>query len=116
MAALDLSNPTQLPIIASTTTPGTTNLVRLVLLPTNGIYQVIVHNRDKSSKDLRLSTLQSLTDDGAAPASNYLTVDNQWTFSVGANRTTGLAPITKLALFSTGSTGVNVEILINEIR
>jgi hypothetical protein len=116
MAALDLSAPSTLPLVATTATPGTANLVRLVTLPTSGQYQVIIHNRDKASKDLRLSTDQTLTDGGAAPSTGYITIDNQWTFSVGANRTTGIAPITKLALFSTGSTAVNIEILLNEIR
>lgn len=116
MAALDLSAPPTLPLVATTATPGTTNLVRLVTLPSAGIYQLIIHNRDKASKDLRLSTDQSLTDGGAAPAANYITIDNQWTFTVGDNRTTGRTAITKLALFSTGSTAVNIEILMNEVR
>lgn len=116
MAALDLSAPTTLPLVASTLTPGTANLVRIVTLPSSGQYRLVIHNRDKTSKDLRLSTDQSLTDGGAAPAGNYITIDNQWTFTAGDNRTTGLAPITKLALFSTGSTLVNIEILIDELR
>lgn len=116
MAALDLSAPPTLPLVATTLTPGTANLVRLVTLPTSGQYRLIIHNRDKTSKDLRLSTDQSLTDGGAAPAGNYITIDNQWTFTVGDNRTTGRTAITKLALFSTGSTLVNIEILIDELR
>ena len=116
MAALDLSAPTTLPLVAATLTPGTANLVRLVTLPSSGQYRLTIHNRDKTSKDLRLSTDQSLTDGGAAPAANYITIDNQWTFTAGDNRTTGLAPVTKLALFSTGSTLVNIEILIDELR
>jgi hypothetical protein len=116
MAALDLSAPSTLPLVAWTATPGTAGQVRLITLPTSGQYQIIVHNRDKASKDLRLSTDQTLTDGGAAPANQFITIDNQWTFSVGANRTTGITPITKLALFSVSSTAVNIEILINEIR
>lgn len=116
MAALDLSAPSTLPLVAWTATPGTAGLVRLITLPSSGQYQVIVHNRDKTSKDLRLSTDQTLTDGGAAPANQYITIDNQWTFSVGENRTTGRPAITKLALFSVSSTAVNIEILINEIR
>lgn len=116
MAALDLSAPTTLPLVATTVTPGTANLVRIVTLPSSGQYRLIIHNRDKTSKDLRLSTDQSLTDGGAAPAANYITIDNQWTFMTGDNRTTGITQITKLALFSTGSTAVNIEILIDELR
>jgi hypothetical protein len=116
MPALDLSAPSTLPLVAWTATPGTANLVRLVTLPTSGQYQVIVHNRDKSSKGLYLSTDQTLTDGGAAPANTYITIDDQWTFTVGDNRTTGRASITKLGLFSISHTAVNIEILINEIR
>jgi hypothetical protein len=116
MAALDLSAPSTLPLVAWTATPGTANLVRLITLPTSGQYQVIVHNRDKASKGLYLSTDQTLTDGGAAPANTYITIDNQWTFTVGDNRTTGRAPITKLGVFSISHTAVNIEILINEIR
>lgn len=116
MAALDLSAPSTLPLVAWTTTPGTAGQVRLITLPTSGQYQVIVHNRDNATKGLYLSTDQTLTDGGAAPANVYFTIDNQRTFTVGANRTTGTAPITKLGLFSISHTTVNIEILINEVR
>lgn len=116
MAAYDLSSPPTLPLAGSTTTPGTAGLVKLINLPTSGQYRVILHNRDKASKDLRLSTDQTLTDGGAAPAGNFITIDNQWTFTVGDNRTTGKPAITKLALFSVGSTSVNIEILLDELR
>ena len=116
MAALDLSAPPTLPLVAWTTTPGTAGQVRLITLPTSGQYQVIVHNRDNASKGLYMSTDQTLTDGGAAPANTYFTIDNQRTFTVGDNPATGRAPITKLALFSISHTTVNIEILINEIR
>jgi hypothetical protein len=116
MAALDLSAPSTLPIISHTATPGTAGLVRLITLPSSGQYQVIVHNRDKASKGLLLSTDQTLTDGGTAPATVYFTIDEQLTFTAGANRATGLPTITKLGLFSISHTAVNIEILINEIR
>jgi hypothetical protein len=116
MAALDLSALNHYPYVAWTATPGTAGQVRLITLPSSGQYQLIVHNRDKASKDLRLSMDQTLTDGGAAPASQFITIDNQWTFTTGDNRTTGLHSITKLALFSVSSTAVNIEILINEVR
>lgn len=116
MAALDLTNPSQLPYIAWTATPGTANLVRLINLPTTGQFAVTLHNRDKASKDLRVSTDQTLTDGGAAPASQFMTIDSPITFVIGQNRITGKTEITKLALFSTGSTAVNIEIMINEAR
>ncbi len=113
MPAYDLSSITQLPFAGSTTTPGTSGLVRLVNLPTSGDFQVTIHNRDKATKDLRLSTDQTLTDGGAAP-STYFTVNDPFTFYVTACRKTGLARITKLGVFSTGSTAVNAEIYISE--
>ena len=117
MAALDLSNPSTLPLIASTATPGTAGQVRLITLPSTGQYQVSIHNRDSASKDLFISTDQTLTDGGAAPASTFISVQNHiWTFTVGDNRSTGRPKITKLALFSITHTAVNSEILINEIR
>ena len=117
MAALDLSSPTTLPLVAWTTTPGTAGQVRLITLPSSGEYQVTIHNRDNATKDLFISTDQTLTDGGAAPASTFISVQNHiWTFTVGDNRSTGRPKITKLALFSITHTAVNSEILINEIR
>ena len=113
MPAYDLSAITQLPFVGSTTTPGTSSLVRLVNLPASGDYQVTVHNRDKASKDLRLSTDQTLTDGGAAP-STYFTINDPFTFFVTSCRKTGKDRITKLGLFSTASTAVNAEIVISE--
>ena len=115
MAALDLSAPSTLPLVAWTVTPGTAGQVRLITLPTSGQYRVYVHNRDNSTKGLFLSTDQTLTDGGSAPADSYLSIQNHiWEFTVGENRTTGIAPITKLGLFSISHTAVNIEILIEE--
>jgi len=116
LAALDLSAPSTLPLVAWTATPGTANLVRLVTLPTSGQYQVIVHNRDRASKNLCLSTDQTLTDGGAAPANVFLSIDDHYMFTIGQNRASGIAPLTQLAFFSTTATAVNIEIMINEIR
>ena len=117
MAALDLSAPSTLPLIAWTATPGTAGLVRLITLPATGQYQVSIHNRDNATKALFISTDQTLTDGGAAPANTYISVQNHiWTFTFGDNRSTGLPKITKLGLFSIAHTAVNIEILLNEIR
>ena len=117
MAALDLSAPSTLPLVAWTTTPGTAGQVRLITLPTSGQYRVYVHNRDNATKALFLSTDQTLTDGGSAPANSYLSIQNHiWEFTVGKNRTTGLPTIANLALFSIAHTSVNIEILIDEIR
>ena len=117
MAALDLSSPTTLPLVAWTTTPGTAGQVRLITLPTSGQYQVTIHNRDNATKDLFISTDQTLTDGGAAPANTFISVQNHiWTFTVGDNPSTGRPKITNLALFSITHTSVNIEIIINEAR
>ena len=117
MAALDLSSPTTLPLVARAATPSTAGQVRLITLPTSGQYRVYIHNRDSASKALFLSTDQTLTDGGAAPANDYLSIQNQiWEFSVGDNRATGRPGIEKLALVSIADSSVNIEILINEIR
>lgn len=117
MAALDLSSPTTLPLVAWTTTPGTAGQVRLITLPTSGQYRVYIHNRDNTTKALFLSTDQTLTDGGAAPANDYLSIQNHiWQFTVGDNRTTGRPRIANLALFSIAHSAVNIEIIIDEIR
>ena len=113
MPAYDLSSISQLPFAGSTATPGTSGLVRLVNLPTSGQFVVTVHNRDKSTKDLRISFDQTLTDGGAAP-STYFTVNDPLTFRVVASTKNGFARITKFGFFSTASTAVNAEVLITE--
>lgn len=69
MAALDLSGITQYPYVSSTTTPGTSNLCRIILLPQNVSLQITLNNRDNATKGLAFSFDQTLTDGGAAPAS-----------------------------------------------
>ena len=113
MPAYDLSSLAQLPFTGSTATPGTSGLVRLVNLPTSGQFVVTVHNRDKATKDLRISFDQTLTDGGAAP-STYFTVNDPLTFRVVASTKNGFARITKFGFFSTASTAVNAEVLISE--
>ena len=113
MPAYDLSSISQLPFAGSTATPGSSGLVRLVNLPTSGQFVVTVHNRDKATKDLRISFDQTLTDGGAAP-STYFTVNDPLTFRVVASTKNGFARITKFGFFSTASTAVNAEVLITE--
>lgn len=113
MAALDLSAITQLPYVAWTATPGTANLCREIILPNKPI-KVTLNNRDKASKGLVFSTDQTLTDGGAAPANQYMTVDGQTIILHGENRLTGMPTITKLFVFSPAHTAVNCEILLQE--
>jgi hypothetical protein len=113
MAALDLTAVTQLPYVAWTATPGTANLCRVVLLPSFPV-KMTIHNRDKASKDLVMSTDQTLTDGGAAPANTYFTVDGQTLILHGENRITGKQGVTQLTFFSPSHTAVNLEILLEE--
>lgn len=113
MAALDLSAITQLPYVAWTATPGTANLCREIILPTVPV-KLTINNRDKASKDLVISTVQTLTDGGAAPANVYFTINTHTILLHGVNRLTGVPGITKLFAFSPSHTAVNLEILIEE--
>ncbi len=113
MAALDLSAITQLPYVAWTATPGTANLCREIILP-NFPCKLTIHNRDKATKDLALTTDQTLTDGGAAPASQFFTLTNHTFLFPGENRITGKLGITKLFVFSPTHTNLNCEIIIEE--
>lgn len=113
MAALDLSTITQLPFVSSGVSSTSTNKCRIILLPTTGRYRVTVHNIDKATKDLRLSTDQTLVDEGAAPAT-ACKVDDPRVFLCGSNRESGFARITQLAIFSTAHTSINFDVCIEE--
>lgn len=113
MPALDLTTVTQFPFVSSTTTPGTANLCRIILLPDAASLKITVHNRDKSSKQLAFSFDQTLTDGGAAPAT-YFSVDDPCCIKVGPNRRTGFAKITQVAVFSPAHTAVGAEIMLEE--
>lgn len=113
MPALDLTTVAQLPYVAWTATPSTSNLCRVVLLPNMPI-KLTIKNRDKATKDLVFSTDQTLTDGGAAPANVYFGVDGQTLLLHGENRLTGRAGITQLTFFSPSHTTVNLELLLEE--
>lgn len=113
MPALDLTAVSQLPYVAWTGTPGTSNLCRVVLLPSFPV-KITIHNRDKATKDLVLSTDQTLTDGGAAPANQYFTITEQTLILHGENRITGKQGVTQLVFFSPSHTNVNIELLLEE--
>lgn len=113
MPALDLSGVTQFPYTSSTTTPNTSNLCRIVLLPDGVPLKLTIHNREKATKGLAMSFDQSLTDGGAAPAT-YFTVDDPHFIRCGTNRRSGFASVTQVALFSPSHTAVECEILLEE--
>jgi len=113
MAALDLSGIKQYPYVSSTTTPGTSNLCRIILLPQGVNLQITLHNRDKATKGLAFSFDQTLTDGGAGPAT-YFSVSDPVVMKCGRNRISGFSGVTQVAVFAPSHTSVNCEILIEE--
>jgi hypothetical protein len=113
MAALDLSGITQYPYASSTTTPGTSNLCRIILLPQGVSVQITLHNRDKATKGLAFSFDQTLTDGGTAPAT-YFSVSDPVHIKCSRNRISGFAHVSQVAVFAPSHTSVDCEILIEE--
>ena len=113
MAALDLSGIKQYPYVSSTTTPATSNLCRIILLPQGVSLQITLHNRDKATKGLAFSFDQSLTDGGAAPAT-YYSVSDPVHMKCSRNRISGFSGVTQVAVFAPSHTSVDCEILIEE--
>jgi hypothetical protein len=113
MPALDLSAIKQYPYVSSTTTPGTSGLCRIILLPQGVSLQITLHNRDKATKGLAFSYDQTLTDGGAAPAT-YFSVSDPIHMKCSRNRISGFSGVTQVAVFSPSHTAVNCEILIEE--
>ncbi len=113
MPALDLSGITQYPYVSSTTTPGTSNLCRIILLPQNVSLQITLNNRDNATKGLAFSFDQTLTDGGAAPAT-YFSVADSVVMKCSRNRISGFSGVTQVAVFAPSHISVNCEILIEE--
>lgn len=113
MAALDLSGIRQYPYVTSTTTPGTSNTCRVILLPQNVSLQITLHNREKATKGLAFSFDQTLTDGEAAPAT-YFSVSDPVHMKCSQNRISGFSSVTQVAVFAPSHTSVNCEILIEE--
>jgi hypothetical protein len=113
MAALDLSGIKQYPYVSSTTTPATSNLCRIILLPQGVSLQITLHNREKATKGLAFSFDQTLTDGGAAPAT-YFSVSDPIHMKCSRNRISGFANVAQVAVFAPSHTSVDCEILIEE--
>lgn len=113
MPALDLSTIKQYPYVSSTTTPGTSGLCRIILLPQGVSLKILLHNRDKATKGLAFSFDPTLTDGGAAP-STYFSVSDPVEIKCSVNRISGFANVTQVAVFSPAHTAVNCEILLEE--
>jgi hypothetical protein len=113
MPALDLSGIKQYPYVSSTTTPGTSNLCRIILLPQGVSLQITLNNRDNATKGLAFSFDQTLTDGGAAPPT-YFSVADSVVMKCSRNRISGFSGVTQVAVFAPSHTSVNCEILIEE--
>ena len=109
MPAIDLSVLPGIPYVYSGTTPATTNTCQLVALPAVPGVAIIVHNRDKASKALRVSFSPSLTQDGASP-SMFFTIEDPIEIKADSSHHSGFQGAHTLALFS-NSSAVNYELL-----
>ena len=72
MPAVNVSNLPTIPYVYSGTTPATINTCQLVTIPNVPGVAVILHNRDKASRELRISFDPALTQGGAAPTRLHL--------------------------------------------
>lgn len=109
MPAINLSTIPTLPYVYSTTTLAGINTCQLVTLPTVPGVMLTIHNRDKTSKALRISFDPALTQGGAAP-SMFRSIDDPCTLYLDGTAWSGIAGASQLALFS-DSASVNFELL-----
>ena len=109
MPSIDLRTLSGIPYVYSGTTPASTNTCQLVQLPSVPGVGIVIHNRDKASKELRISFSSSLTQDGAAP-SLFFTIGDPIQIKADSSAHSGFQGAHTLALFS-GSASVNYEIL-----
>ena len=109
MPAVNLSTLPAIPFVHSGTTPSSVNTCQLVTIPSVPGVAVILHNRDKSSKALRVSFASTLTQDGAAP-SEFFTVGEPLQIKADSSHHSGFQGAHTLALFS-DSASVNYEII-----
>ncbi len=109
MPAVNLAILPAIPYVHSGTTPSTTNTCQLVTLPSVSGVNIVIHNRDKASKALRVSFASTLTQGGAAP-SEFFTVSEPLQIKTDTSAASGFQLASTLALFS-DSASVNYEIL-----
>lgn len=108
MPAVNLATLPTIPYVYSATTTATVNKCQIITLP-SGTVGLTVHNRDKTTKSLRISFASDLTQDGTSPAVFY-TVDVPLVLDLGPAARVGFPAPTQLALFS-DSASVNYELL-----
>jgi len=109
MPAVTLSTLPAIPYVYSGTTPAAVNTCQIITVPAVPGVSIIIHNRDKASKALRMSYDSTLTQDGASP-SMFFTVGEPVIIKADSSAHSGFQPAQKLALFS-DSASVNYELL-----
>ena len=109
MPAVNLAILPSIPYVYSGTTPATINTCQLVTLPSVSGVNIVLHNRDKAAKALRVSFSPSLTQDGAAP-SMFFTINDPIVIKTDTSAASGFQLASTLALFS-DSASVNYELL-----
>jgi hypothetical protein len=109
MPAIDLRSIPTIPHVHSATTTSTVNKCQIVQIPTNiqGV-GLIIHNRDKASKSLRVSFAPDLVQDGSAPTM-YFTIGDPLELRLDHSAASGFQPATQIAFFS-DSASVNFEL------
>lgn len=110
MPAIDLTVLPTIPYAYSATTPSTVNKCQIVMVPANkhGI-AIIIHNRDKASKALRVSFDPALVQDGNAP-SIFFSIGEPLELTLNHAAASGFQPASHIAFFS-DSSSVNFEII-----
>jgi hypothetical protein len=109
MAAVNLATLPAIPYVYSGTTPGVVNTCQLITVPSVPGVSILIHNRDKASKTLRVSFDATLTQDGAAP-SMWFTIEEPLEIKADSSAHSGFQPAHTLALFSAHAS-TNYEII-----
>ena len=111
MPAVDLRTLPTIPYVYSGTTTSTVNKCQLVQIPTAGGVSLTLHNRDKASKNLRMSFDTALVQDGNSP-SVFFTIDTPIVLELGPAAASGFPAATQLVLFS-DTASVNYELIFS---
>ena len=109
MPAVSLTTLPSIPYVYSGTTSASANTCQIITVPNRTGVRLIIHNRDKASKTLRISFDATLTQDGAAP-SMYFTVEDPVEIHMNHSAVSGYQHSVTLALFS-GHSSTNYELL-----
>ena len=109
MPAVNVSNLPTIPYVYSGTTPATINTCQLVTIPHVPGVAVIIHNRDKASRELRISFDPALTQGGAAPTM-FFTIGEPLQIKADSSHHSGFQSASVVALFSP-SASTNYELI-----